>query len=91
MSHKEKAKKSKTTNASSDLKRTSEILSVRRIKTYSFHRISRSTDMYNRKPKVVPLIRLCGNWLQGAGFIVDKDLTITVMKDMIVIKPTKEI
>ncbi|MBN9296298.1 MAG: SymE family type I addiction module toxin [Filimonas sp.] len=47
--------------------------------------------MYKPEAKVFPLIRLCGNWLQEAGFVIDKDVTITVMKDMLIIQPAKDI
>lgn len=90
MTYTEKTNNSEATNTVS-LKRTSEILSVRHIKTYSFYRESRSKCVHKPRPKIFPLIRLCGDWLKGAGFIIDKDLTITVMKDMLIIRPKKEI
>jgi hypothetical protein len=91
MTNTEKTNNTEMVSTISALERTSNILSVRHIKTYSFHRESRSKCLHKPRPKVLPLIRLCGNWLQEAGFIIDQDLTITVMKDMLVIRPTKEV
>ena len=36
---------------------------------------------------VVPEIKLCGNWLENLGFIVDSHVTIHTSKELIVIRP----
>lgn len=73
------------------VKRTPKILTVRHIKTYSFYRASRCPSIFRPRPKEHPQIRLSGNWLQKAGFTIGRNLTITVMKNMLIIRPAKEI
>lgn len=77
--------KPQTTEAASF--QTSNVLCVRQMKTYPFYRTSRSSCRYRSQPKVVPHIRLCGNWLQEAGFLVDKNVIIKVMENIIIIRP----
>ena len=67
-----------------------DVLSVRRIKIHPFYRRSRSICMYKPTVKVVPYIHLSGNWLQEAGFIPCEEMTVTVMRDTLIIKTVKK-
>ncbi|WP_374173280.1 SymE family type I addiction module toxin [Flavobacterium tructae] len=91
MTNTEKTNHAEAKNAISAAKRTPKILTVRHVKTYSFYRASRCPSIFRPRPKELPQIRLSGNWLQNAGFTIDRNLTITVMKNMLIIRPAKEI
>ena len=37
-------------------------------------------------PKIVPELRLCGNWLEQAGFEPSEYVTVTVMNGLLIIR-----
>ena len=37
----------------------------------------------------VPFIRICGKWLEDAGFSVDNKVKITVKDDLLILEPVK--
>lgn len=43
-----------------------------------------------QKTGIVPQLNVCGNWLEEAGFASGKYVSITVMKDMLVIRPAAD-
>jgi len=55
---------------------------VRYLKLQPFYRQSQ-TDYGNKK---VPELRLCGNWLEKAGFLPENYVSVTVMDRLLVIR-----
>ncbi|MDR1729100.1 MAG: type I toxin-antitoxin system SymE family toxin [Prevotellaceae bacterium] len=58
---------------------------VRYLKLYPFHRQRKYS--YNT---IVPELRLCGNWLQAAGFLPENYVSVTVMNGLLVIRSAHE-
>ena len=60
---------------------------VRYMKLYPLFRHSRSKCLDKPEPKVVPELRLCGNWLEEAGFSIADYVSVTVMDGLLLIRP----
>ena len=60
---------------------------VRYLKLQPFHRQSQT----NYGHKKVPELRLCGNWLEKAGFSPENYVSVTVMDGLLVIRSTTTI
>jgi|GEM_PF-1677777 len=90
MNFKEKTSSKEVKITDSTIKKTSKVLSIRRMKAYAFYRLSRSIGMYKNQPIIVPQIRLCGNWLKEAGFLIDEPVAVTVMKGKLIIQPVQK-
>jgi len=58
---------------------------VRYLKLRPFYRQSQANCIY-RDYKKVPELRLCGNWLEKAGFLPENYVSVTVMEGLIVIR-----
>lgn len=43
------------------------------------------------KESIVPELRLNGRWLENAGFDFEKYVSVTVMKGLLIIKPTTDL
>lgn len=63
---------------------------VRYLKVKAFSRESRSTALIKPRAKIVPQLRLCGLWLQKAGFNPDEYVNITVMDGILIIRSAQE-
>jgi hypothetical protein len=64
---------------------------VRYLKLQPFYREVR-TSFFNRPPaKIVPELRLCGNWLEKAGFLPGEYVSVTVMDGLLVIRAAEEL
>ena len=57
---------------------------VRYLKLQPFYRQSQT----NYGHKKVPELRLCGNWLEKAGFSIENYVSVTVMDGLLVIRST---
>ena len=57
---------------------------VRYLKLQPFYRQSQT----NNGHKKVPELRLCGNWLEKAGFSIENYVSVTVMEGLLVIRST---
>ena len=55
---------------------------VRYLKLQPFYRQSQRSFRY----KTLPELRLCGNWLEKAGFSPEKYVSVTVMDGLLVIR-----
>ena len=64
--------------------------SVRYMKLYSLFRHSRSRCLHKPAPKVVPELRLSGNWLEEAGFSIAGYVSVTVIEGLLVIRPAEQ-
>jgi hypothetical protein len=60
---------------------------VRYLKLQSFFRES---PTFCSPAKIVPELRLCGNWLEKAGFLPKKYVSVTVMDGLLVIRSAPE-
>ena len=60
---------------------------VRYLKLQPFYRQSRTSCSH----KKVPELRLCGNWLEKAGFSPENYVSVTVMDGLLVIRSTTTI
>ncbi len=60
---------------------------ARYLKLEPFYREYR-TDLLSCKTTKVPKLRLCGNWLEKAGFNYGEYVSVTVMKGLLVIRPS---
>jgi len=58
---------------------------VRYLKLQPFYRQPRIKSNRN---KIVPELRLCGNWLEKAGFSPENYVSVTVMDGLLVIRST---
>ena len=58
---------------------------VRYLKLQPFYRQPRIKSDRN---KIVPELRLCGNWLEKAGFSPENYVSVTVMEGLLVIRST---
>jgi hypothetical protein len=58
---------------------------VRYLKLQPFYRQPRIKSYRN---KIVPELRLCGNWLEKAGFSPENYVSVTVMNGLLVIRST---
>jgi hypothetical protein len=58
---------------------------VRYLKLQPFYRES---PTFCNPAKIVPELRLCGNWLQAAGFLPQNYVSVTVMEGLLVIRST---
>ncbi|MDR1729402.1 MAG: type I toxin-antitoxin system SymE family toxin [Prevotellaceae bacterium] len=58
---------------------------VRYLKLQPFYRES---PTFCSPAKIVPELRLCGNWLQAAGFLPKEYVSVTVMEGLLVIRST---
>ncbi len=56
---------------------------VRYLKLYPFHRQPNETSGFC---KIVPELRLCGYWLEKAGFLPCNYVSVTVMEGLLVIR-----
>ncbi|MCM0664898.1 SymE family type I addiction module toxin [Flavobacterium tyrosinilyticum] len=90
MTNAEKTSSKEVEITASIIKKTSKVLSIRRMKAYAFYRLSRSIGVYKTEPVIVPQIRLCGNWLKEAGFLIDEPVAVTVMKGELIIRPVQK-
>ncbi|GEM_PF-2303670 len=63
---------------------------VRYLKIQPFYRESRSQLLHKPRPKIVPEIRLCGNWLEEAGFYPCNYASVTVMNGLIIVRQSEE-
>ena len=63
---------------------------VRYLKLYPFSRESKSNH-FNPKRKIVPELRLCGNWLENAGFSPTNYVSVTVMDKLLIIRSIEEL
>jgi hypothetical protein len=60
-----------------------EVPKVRYLKLNPFYRQRR----YSCDPcKIVPELRLCGNWLEAAGFLPEEYVSVTVMNGLLIIR-----
>jgi hypothetical protein len=59
---------------------------VRYLKLQPFYRQAQTN--YGHKYKKVPELRLCGNWLEQAGFLPENYVSVTVMNGLLVIRST---
>lgn len=57
---------------------------VRTLKIHSRYRAAK------RMNKLVPEIKLCGNWLQRTGFEQGQNITVAVMKQLLIIRLAEE-
>ena len=60
---------------------------VRYLKLLPFYRQSQTNCCYKGCRKV-PELRLCGNWLEKAGFLPENYVSVTVMNGLLVIRTT---
>jgi len=60
---------------------------VRYLKLQPFYRQSQANCIY-KSYKKVPELRLCGNWLEEAGFLPENYVSVTVMDKLLVIRST---
>ena len=60
---------------------------VRYLKLYPFYRESK----FKLKRKIVPELRLCGNWLENAGFSPTDYVSVTVMDKLLIIRSIEEL
>jgi hypothetical protein len=60
---------------------------VRYLKLQPFYRES---STFCSPAKIVPELRLCGNWLQAAGFLPKEYVSVTVMEGKLVIRCAPE-
>jgi len=60
---------------------------VRYLKLYPFYRESK----LNPKIKIVPELRLCGNWLENAGFSPTNYVSVTIMDKLLIIRSIEEL
>ncbi|MDR1679023.1 MAG: type I toxin-antitoxin system SymE family toxin [Prevotellaceae bacterium] len=58
---------------------------VRYLKLQPFYR---RLSGLNSSLKIVPELRLCGNWLETAGFLPEEYVSVTVMEGLLVIRST---
>lgn len=63
---------------------------VRFLKVKAFSRESQSTALIKPRAKIVPHLRLCGLWLQKAGFNPDEYVNVTVMDGLLLIRSAQE-
>jgi len=61
---------------------------VRYLKLYPFYRESKSRFLVKPQRKIVPELRLCGKWLEKAGFLPENFVSVTVMGGLLVIRST---
>ena len=60
---------------------------VRYLKLQPIYRFSRTGCSH----KKVPELRVCGNWLEEAGFLPEHYVSVTVMDGLLLIRSTTEI
>jgi len=60
---------------------------VRYLKLLPFYRQSQANTCY-KDYKKVPELRLCGIWLEKAGFLPENYVSVTVMNGLLVIRST---
>ncbi|MDR2918814.1 MAG: type I toxin-antitoxin system SymE family toxin [Tannerella sp.] len=63
---------------------------VRYLKLHPFIRESSSKGFPKSPSTVVPELRLCGNWLEEAGFLPCNYVSVTVMEELLIIRSSKE-
>jgi hypothetical protein len=61
---------------------------VRYLKVQPHFREKR-VDFIKREIREVPQLRLCGDWLQAAGFSPEEYVSVTVMPDLLIIRSSK--
>jgi hypothetical protein len=61
---------------------------VRYLKLQPFYRES---PTFCSPAKIVPELRLCGNWLKAAGFLPEEYVSVTVMDGLLVIRSTAQV
>ncbi len=59
---------------------------IRHLKIQPFYRQSQSRFLKKPQPRVVPDIRLCGNWLKEAGFQPQEYARVTVMDHVLIVE-----
>ena len=62
---------------------------VRYLKLQPFFRESSSKGFCKSSSTVVPVLRLCGNWLEKAGFSPYNYVSVTVMDELLIIRSSK--
>lgn len=63
---------------------------IRYLKLKPFIRESRAKALHRPPSTVVPELRLCGNWLEKAGFLPCSYVSVTVMDELLIIRSSKE-
>lgn len=63
-------------------------LQIRRLKLKPFYR--QSAALYDTSTKIVPELRLCGDWLQEAGFHPNDYVDVTVKDGLLIIRSASE-
>jgi hypothetical protein len=63
---------------------------VRYLKLYPFYRESKSNRFFKSIGQIVPELRLCGNWLENAGFFPTNYVSVTVMDKLLIIRPVEK-
>jgi len=63
---------------------------VRYLKLQPFFRESRSKCLYKPPATIVPELRLCGDWLEKAGFLPSHYVSVTVKDKLLIIRLSKE-
>jgi len=63
---------------------------VRYLKLLPFYRQSQTNCCYKGYKKV-PVLRLCGQWLEKAGFLPENYVSVTVMDGLLVIRSSTRI
>jgi toxic protein SymE len=61
---------------------------VRYLKLQPFYRES---STFCSPAKIVPELRLCGKWLEAAGFLPKEYVSVTVMDGLLVIRSTAQV
>ncbi len=69
--------------------RTSKQKSIRRPEVRSL-KIQPHTRFNRWSTTHVPVITLCGNWLQESGFGIDQRVTVTTMKGLLIVRLHEE-
>jgi toxic protein SymE len=65
-----------------------EVPKVRYLKLQPFYRES---STFCSPAKIVPELRLCGKWLEAAGFLPKEYVSVTVMDGLLVIRSTGQV
>jgi hypothetical protein len=61
---------------------------VRYLKVQPFYREKR-VDFLKCETREVPQLRLCGDWLEAAGFSPEEYVSVTVMPDLLIIRSSR--
>ena len=58
--------------------------------TKPYTRLLKVSCLYQENKKHVFFIRLCGRWLEDAGFSINDKIKITIKDNLLIIEPVKE-